>query len=80
MMRQLKVARDTAVKARTAAMNALKQIIINAPSVVRAPLQGLTDQRLLRRCASLRPGPLETPTASAKQHPAGARPPLDCPR
>ena len=66
MMRQLKVARDTAMKARTAAMNALKQIIINAPSVVREPLHGLTDQRLLRRCASLRPGPLETPTASAK--------------
>ena len=66
MMRQLKVARDTAVKARTAAMNTLKQIIINAPSVVRESLHGLTDQPLLRRCASLRPGPLDTPTASAK--------------
>ena len=37
MIRQLKVARDTAVKARTAAMNTLKQISANAPSVVRDP-------------------------------------------
>ena len=34
MIRPLKVARDTAVKARTAAMNTLKQISVNAPSVV----------------------------------------------
>ena len=37
MIRQLKVARDPAVKARTAAMNTLKQISVNAPSVVREP-------------------------------------------
>ena len=37
MIRQLKVARDTAVKARTAAMNTLKQISVNEPSVVRDP-------------------------------------------
>ena len=66
MIRQLKVARDTAVKARTAAMNTLKQISVNAPSVVREPLHGLTAQRLLARCAALRPGRLDTPTASAK--------------
>ena len=66
MIRQLKVARDTAVKARTAAMNTLKQISVNAPSVVREPLHGLTAPRLLARCAALRPGRLDTPTASAK--------------
>ena len=66
MIRQLKVARDTAVKARTAAMNTLKQISVTAPSVVREPLHGLTAQRLLARCAALRPGRLDTPTASAK--------------
>jgi len=56
MIRQLTVARDTAVKARTAAMNTLKQISVNAPSVVREPLHGLTTPRLLARCAALRPG------------------------
>ena len=66
MMRQLKVARDTAVKARTAAMNALKQILVNAPPVLREPLHHLTDQRLLARCAGLRPGRLDTPPAAAK--------------
>ena len=49
MMRQLKIARDTAVKARTTAMITLKQIVVNVP-----------------RCAGLRPGPLDTPTAFAK--------------
>ena len=66
MIRQLKVARDTAVQARTAAMNTLKPISVNAPSVVREPLHGLTAPRLLARCAALRPGRLDTPTASAK--------------
>jgi len=31
MVRQLKIARDTAVKARAAAMIALKQLLVNAP-------------------------------------------------
>ena len=35
MMRQLKVARDTAMKARTSAMITLKQIIVNAPPNLR---------------------------------------------
>ena len=66
MLRQLKVARDTAVKARTTAMNTLKQIIVRAPSRLREALHDLTDRGLLTRCAGLRPGPLDTPTASAK--------------
>ena len=45
MMRQLKVARDSAVKARTTAMSTLKQILVNAPPVLREPLQALTDSR-----------------------------------
>ena len=61
MMRQLKVARDTAVKARTTAMNTLKQIIINVPPVLREPLR-TSDRALVTRCAGLRPGPLDTPS------------------
>ncbi len=66
MMRQLKIARDTAVKARTTAMITLKQIVVNAPPGLREVLQGLPDHGLLTRCAGLRPGPLDTPTASGK--------------
>ena len=56
MRRQLKVARDSAVK----------QILVNAPPVLREPLQALTDRALVTRCAGLRPGPLDTPVASGK--------------
>ena len=63
MMRQLKITRDTAVKARTTAMNTLKQIIVHAPPELR---EALHDHGLLTRCAGLRPGPIDTPTASAK--------------
>ena len=57
MMRQLKITRDTAVKARTTAMNTLKQIVVNAPPHLREALHALTDHGLLTRCAGLRPGP-----------------------
>ena len=66
MMRQLKVARDSAVKARTTAMNTLKQIVVHAPPRRREALQARTDHDLLTRCARLRPGPIDAPTASAK--------------
>lgn len=66
MMRQLKIARDTAVKARTTAMITLKQIVVNASPVLRETLQDLPDHALLTRCAGCRPGPIDTPTASAK--------------
>ena len=66
MIRQLKITRDTAMKARTTAMNTLKQIIVQAPPVLREALHDLTDHCLLTRCAGLRPGPIDTPIASAK--------------
>ena len=66
MMRQLKITRDTAAKARTTAMNTLKQIIVHAPPVLREALHDFTDHSLLTRCAGLQPGPIDTPTTSAK--------------
>ena len=66
MMRQLKITRDTAVKARTTAMHTLKPIVVHTSPVLREALHGLTDHGLLTRGAGLRPGPLDTPTASAK--------------
>ena len=52
MVRQIKIARDTAVKARTTAMTTLKTLLVNAPSRVREALEPLTDQRLIDRCAT----------------------------
>ena len=66
MVRQIKIARDTAVKARTAAMTALKTLLVNAPSRVREALEPLTDRKLIDRCAALRPGDIIDPTAAVK--------------
>jgi transposase len=67
MIRHLKVARDTAVKARTQAMLALKAIIVGAPAALRERLEAIIGRMaLVRHLAALRPGPLTTTTASAK--------------
>jgi transposase len=67
MIRHLKVARDTALKARTQAMQALRAIIVGAPEVLREQLDSVRGKiALLRHCAALRPGPITSTTASAK--------------
>ena len=66
MMRHLKVARRTAVKARTSAMITRKPIVVTAPPALRETLHPLADQALLKRCRGWRCGTIETPTASAK--------------
>jgi transposase len=66
MIRQLKIARDTAVKARTSAIISLKTVIVNAPAELRESLSGLSDKSLIDRCAGFRPGALDSPTAAAK--------------
>jgi transposase len=67
MIRHLKVARDAAVKARSQAMQALKAIIVSAPSALREQLDRLTGKMaLLRHLAAFRPARLTSTTASAK--------------
>ena len=66
MIRQVKVARDTAVKARTSAMITLKQIVVNAPAALREQLGSLGDKALINRCAGFRPGAVTDTSASAK--------------
>lgn len=66
MIRQVKIARDTAVKARTQALITLKCIVVNAPAELREQLAPLSDKALLDRCASFRRGPVESTTASTK--------------
>ena len=67
IIRHLKVARDTAVKARSQAMLALKAIIVSAPSALREQFDRLAGKMtLVRHLAALRPGPLTSTAASAK--------------
>ena len=67
MIRHLKVARDTAVKARTQAMLALKALVVEAPAALREQLEALKGKRaLLRHLAALRPAAPTTTVASAK--------------
>ena len=66
MVRQIKIARDTAVKARSAAIITLKTLIVNAPGDLREALEPLTDRKLIDRCAALQSGDLVDPSESVK--------------
>jgi transposase len=54
-MRIYKVAKDSAVKSRTQAINQLKTLLVNAEPWLRASLAGLTNITLVARCAELCP-------------------------
>jgi transposase len=66
MIRTLRVARSTAVKARTQAVNALKALVVTAPSDLREQLRASSTARLVYACARLRPGELVDATAATK--------------
>ena len=66
MIRMLKSAKDSAVKARTQAANQMKALIVTAPAQLRETLDGLTTAALAARCKSFRPGRLKDPAAAAK--------------
>lgn len=53
-IRALRVARSGAIKAHTAAINALRQMIITAPDALREQLAGKSARRLVETCARLR--------------------------
>ena len=66
MIRMLKSAKDSAVKARTQAGNQMKALVVTAPAELREKLDGLTTSALAKRCRSFRPGHMDNPTAAAK--------------
>ncbi len=66
MLRQIKVAKDVAVKAQTAAMISLKAVLVNAPPELRETLQPLSKMALIDHCAGLRPGLVTTVPAATK--------------
>src|SRR4051812_8281915 len=55
-IRLLRVARQTAVKARSQAVIQIKSILVAAPDELRAQLRSLKTAELIDRCASARPG------------------------
>ena len=66
MIRQLKVAHDTAVKGRAATMVTLKAMLIHAPEHIRWETTRMTQIKLARHLAALRPRQLETPDDSIR--------------
>ncbi len=66
MIRQIKVAKDVAVKARTSAIISLKTVLVNAPDELRQALQPLSKMALIDRCAAIRPGPVTSVPAATK--------------
>ena len=54
-IRALRVARRSALKARTQAMNQLKALLITAPQDLREDLRGLASAELIDTCSHLRP-------------------------
>lgn len=61
MIRQLKIAHDTAVGQRSATMVTLKTLIVNGPDDLRAKTDKMTNKTLARYLAATRPAGLETP-------------------
>ena len=66
MIRMLKTAKDSAVKARTQAINQMKALVVTAPAQLRETLSDLTTSALTTRCKCFRPGRLKDPAAAAK--------------
>lgn len=66
MIRQLKVAHDTAVKGRAATMVTLKAMLVHAPQQLRVETARKTQIMLARHLAALRPRELETPDDSIR--------------
>lgn len=54
MIRQVKIAKDTAVKSRSQAIITLKTVLVTAPAALREKLQPLNDRELIEACRALR--------------------------
>ncbi len=66
MVRMLKSARDSAIKARTQAGNQMKALVVTAPAELREMLDGLTTSALAKRCRGFRLSRLDDPKTAAK--------------
>ncbi len=64
-IRLFKLAKASATKSRTQAINQLKAILVGADPALRDSMTGLSKPKLIRRCADLDPGQPDTPAAAA---------------
>lgn len=65
-IRVLRLARRSAIKARTQAANQIRDLIVNAPAELRARLRDLDTTHRVATCARFRPGPVTDPTEAIK--------------
>jgi transposase len=65
MLRSRRVARQTAIRARTQAINAIKALLVTAPVGLREQLRGLPATMLVPAAAALEPGAIISPLAAA---------------
>ena len=66
-IRMLSVARRSAIKARTQAINQIHALVVTAPDQVKHHLTGLSPKARVKVCAAFRPGTAHTTTRYAKQ-------------
>ena len=66
MIRVLRVARSTAIKARTQAINALRALLVTAPPELRDELRALSTSGLVTKAAQVRPGERLNTLAASK--------------
>jgi transposase len=66
MIRALKIAKQTAIKARTQAVNAVKGLIVMAPDPIREQLRNLKTPALVRTCSAYRVNGAADPTSAIK--------------
>jgi transposase len=71
-LRLLKIARDTAVKARTTAMITLKATLVTASEELRGELEPLTDFNLISACSVLEAGVAADDPDTAMRHVLGS--------
>jgi transposase len=65
MLRMFKLAKGSAIKSRTQAINQLKAVLVAADPAVRAALSGLSTPLRIRRCAQLPADPPNDATSAA---------------
>ena len=66
MIRQVKIAKDSAVKARTQAIITLKTVIVTSPAELREQLQPRSDRDLVAACRGLRYDTMSGPIDAAR--------------
>jgi transposase len=66
MLRLLKLAKGSAIKSRTQAINQLKSVLVSADAALRESLAGLSNPRLFKRCTELDDPETAGPTGTAR--------------